>query len=148
MSRTNGGLISSSSRWVLASNSRRVAGKSCGCARVTSFSFASTPCELIGQHGLEQIEFAWKMGVERFLANAQLLGQIIHGHAAKSVTEEMRPRSVHDSLPVRIALFASRPRFVRRFHIAGSLITLETNLVYLVSTRHKSNIGLLDDSWP
>jgi hypothetical protein len=43
------------------------------------------------------------MGVERFLANAQFLRQIIHGHTAEPVVEKVRPRSIDDSLPVRIA---------------------------------------------
>jgi hypothetical protein len=91
-------------------------------------------CEFIGQHSLEQIDLARKMGVERFLANAQLLGQIIHGHAAESVAEKVDPRSIDNSLPVRIALSTLRPPFVCRFHIRGLITVLETNPVYLVST--------------
>src|SRR5947208_4637033 len=74
------------------------------------------------------------MRVERFLANAQLLRQIIHGHTAESVTEKVDPRGIDNSLPVRIALSASRPRFVCPFHIHHSTSTnAETNPVYLVS---------------
>jgi hypothetical protein len=63
------------------------------------------------------------MRVERFLANAQLLRQIVHGHTAESVTEKVDPRSVDNLLPMRIALSASRPRFVCPFHIQDILIT-------------------------
>ena len=46
--------------------------------------------ELVGQDGFEQIDFARKMGIKRFLADAQFRGQIVHGHAAKPMTEKMR----------------------------------------------------------
>src|SRR5207249_2732726 len=81
-------------------------------------------CEFIGQNSLEQIEFARKMRVEGFLANPQLLRQIIHGHTAESVTEKVDTRSIDNPLPVRIALSASRPRFLCRFHTQGSLNTV------------------------
>ena len=91
--------------------------------------------EFIGQHGLEQIEFARKMRVESFLANPQLLRQIIHGHTAESVTEKVGSRSIDNSLPVRIALSPSRPPFVCGCHISGSHYhNLETNPVYSVSS--------------
>src|SRR4029450_12727453 len=91
--------------------------------------------EFIGQHSLEQIKLAGKMRVERFLANAQFLRQIVHGHTAESVTEEVDPRRIDDSLPVRIALSAARPRFWGCFHIQWySYHNAETNPVYLVST--------------
>src|SRR5882724_1687990 len=74
------------------------------------------------------------MGVERFLANAQFLRQIIHGHTAESVTKKVNPRSVDNSMPVRIAVSTSRPPFVCRFHFRDSPYhSVETNPVYLVS---------------
>jgi hypothetical protein len=78
-------------------------------------------CELIGQHSLQQVELAREMRVERFLANAQLLRQIVHGHTAKSVTEKVDARSIDNSLPVRIALSTSRRGFVCLFHIRNTL---------------------------
>src|SRR5262249_4560352 len=48
-------------------------------------------------------------------------------------TEKVGPRSVDDSLPVRIALSA-RPRFACPFHIHLAYHNEETNPVYLVST--------------
>ena len=80
-------------------------------------------CEFIGQHSLEQIELARKMRVERFLANAQLRRQIIHGDTAESVTEKVHPRSIDNSLPVGIVLSASWRQFVCPLHIHRSLIT-------------------------
>ena len=71
------------------------------------------------------------MRVERFLANAQLLRQVVHGHTAKSVTEKVHSRSIDDSLPVRIALSASGPQLVRRFHIHSSLSTLRKLIQYI-----------------
>jgi hypothetical protein len=57
------------------------------------------------------------MRVERLLANAQFLRQIVHGHTAESVTKKVDPRSLDNSLPVRITLSAPRSRFGGRFHI-------------------------------
>jgi hypothetical protein len=71
------------------------------------------------------------MRVKRFLANAQLLRQIIHGHAPESVAEKMRPRSIDNSLPVRIALSASQPRLGRPFHIASTVITMRKLIQYI-----------------
>ena len=71
------------------------------------------------------------MRVERFLANAQLFRQIIHGHTAESVTEKMDPRSIDNALPVRIVLSASRARFVCRLHIRDSLSTLWKLIQYI-----------------
>jgi hypothetical protein len=71
------------------------------------------------------------MRVERFLANAQLLRQIIHGHTAEPVTEKVGPRSIDNSLPIRIALSASRPRFVCRLHIRHSSITMRKLIQYI-----------------
>src|SRR5215216_6234195 len=71
------------------------------------------------------------MRVKRFLANAQLLRQIIHGHAPESVAEKMRPRGIDNSPPVRIALLASRPRLGRPFHIAATLITVWKLIQYI-----------------
>jgi hypothetical protein len=88
-------------------------------------------CEFIGQRSLEQIEFAGKMRVERFLANAQLLRQIVHGHTAKSVTEKVDARSVDNSLPVWIALSASRPRFLCLLHICDILIIMWKLIQYI-----------------
>jgi hypothetical protein len=51
------------------------------------------------------------------------------------MAEKVDPRSIDNPLPVRIALSASRPRFVYPFHIQGnSYHNAETNPVYLVST--------------
>jgi hypothetical protein len=58
--------------------------------------------ELVGQYRLEQFDLAREMSVKRFLADAQLLRQIIHGYTAESVTEEVRPRRFNDSLPTGI----------------------------------------------
>jgi hypothetical protein len=71
------------------------------------------------------------MRVKRFLANAQLLRQIIHGHAAESVAEKVRPRSINNSLAVWIVLSASRPRLGRPFHIASTLITMRKLSQYI-----------------
>src|SRR5205807_6506104 len=95
-----------------------------------------------GQHSLEQIELTREMRVERFLANAQLLRQIIHGHTAEPVIEKVGPRSVDNSLPVRIALSASRPRFVRPFHIQGTLITMRKLIQYIQFPRSTVDILL------
>jgi hypothetical protein len=51
------------------------------------------------------------------------------------VTKKVDPRSADNSLPARIALSASRPRFVCPFHIKGySYHNAKTNPVYSVST--------------
>jgi hypothetical protein len=71
------------------------------------------------------------MRIKRFLANAQLLRQIIHGHAPESVVEKVDARSIDDSLPVRIASSASRPGLVCRFHVHGSLITMRKLVQYI-----------------
>src|SRR5438034_10333283 len=76
-------------------------------------------CELIGQHSLQQIELARKMCVKRFLANAELLRQVVHGYTAKSVTEKVDPRRTDNSLPVWITLSASRRLLVSGVHIYG-----------------------------
>jgi hypothetical protein len=57
------------------------------------------------------------MRVKRFLANAQLLRQVIHGHITKPMTEKVDPRGINDPLAVGIALSAARRRFSCRFHI-------------------------------
>src|SRR5439155_22039251 len=93
-----------------------------------------------------QIEFARKMSVDRFLADAQLLRQIVHGHTAKSVTKKVGPRSVDDSLPVRIALSA-RPRFLCPFHIHPAYHNVETDPVYLVSTNQVPVFQVLPITW-
>ena len=54
--------------------------------------------ELIGQDSLEQRNLAREMSIERFLADTQLLRQVVHGYAAEPMAEEMRPRCFHDSL--------------------------------------------------
>src|SRR4030095_450712 len=118
------------------------------------------------------------MSVKSFLADPQFLRQIVHGHTAKPVTEKVRPRRIHDSLPHGHVLSASRWRFLCAVHsccsaaavpsdirsifhrfvrslperkcvtaccrsLAGEGInvtragTVETNIVYLVSTTSK-----------
>jgi hypothetical protein len=47
------------------------------------------------------------------------------------VTEKVDPRSIDNSLPVRIALSASRRPFVRPFHIHGSLTTMRKLIQYI-----------------
>jgi hypothetical protein len=61
------------------------------------------------------------MGVERFLAHAELLRQIIHGHAAEAMIEKVDPCGINDSLPVRIPLSASLRRSAWAFHVCGIL---------------------------
>ena len=55
------------------------------------------------------------MGVKRLLADAELIRQIIHGHAAEAVTKEMRSRRLHDALPPGFGL--STPRFACGLHV-------------------------------
>ena len=64
--------------------------------------------EFIGQHSLEQIELPRKISVKRFLADPQLLRQIIHGHTAEAVAEKVPPGSIDNTLPVSIVLSALR----------------------------------------
>src|SRR5262249_11942959 len=45
------------------------------------------------------------MRVERFLANALLLRQVIHGYAAEAMAEEVHPRAFYNSLPTSIGGF-------------------------------------------
>src|ERR1043166_427815 len=92
--------------------------------------------ELVGQHRLEEIEFPRKMRVERFLANAELRRQVVHGQAAESVTKKMSTRGGNDPLSMGIAAFAWRPEALSLSH-RGSLFTPETNIVYGVSTTSK-----------
>jgi hypothetical protein len=54
------------------------------------------------------------MGIECFLADTELLGQIVHGHAPKSVTKKVCPRRIHDPLP--IAIVVSPARFICLLH--------------------------------
>ena len=61
------------------------------------------------------------MRIERFLADAQLRRQIVHGHAAESVAEKVRPRRFHDALPTGIGCSVSRDRFSRVFHVLDDL---------------------------
>jgi|Kansoi300Nextera_1026150.scaffolds.fasta_scaffold07502_2 ABC-type uncharacterized transport system permease subunit len=49
---------------------------------------------------------AFLLFIIRF-ADAHLARQIVHSHAAKAMTEEMRPRRIHDSLPNRIGFSLS-----------------------------------------
>src|SRR5215813_6045481 len=93
----------------------------CLCAR-HFFQHSFHTLEFVGQHGLEQIELPWKMGVKRFFANPQFLRQIVHGHTAEAVTEKVDPRRIDDSLPARITP-SSRARFVSPFHIHDSFST-------------------------
>ena len=53
--------------------------------------------ELVINHRLQQRSLAWEMDVERFLAHAQFLRQIVHRHAAETVREKMLPRSRDDA---------------------------------------------------
>src|SRR5947209_7035214 len=57
------------------------------CAR-DFFQLCFEAGELIRQHSLKQRDLAGKMRIERFLADAQLRRQIVHGHAAESVAEK------------------------------------------------------------
>src|SRR5262249_34083207 len=76
--------------------------------------------KFIGQHSLEQIDLARKMGIKRLLADTQFLRQIVHGHTAESVTEKMRTRRSDYSLSNRRVLAGSRSRFVCDVHEFGS----------------------------
>jgi hypothetical protein len=49
------------------------------------------------------------MRVKRFLANAQLLGQIVHRHAAEPVVKEVSTRRFDDSLQPEVGLSIPRP---------------------------------------
>src|SRR5207248_11504699 len=73
--------------------------------------------ELIGQHSLEQRNLAREMRVERFLADRELLRQIVHGHAAESVAEEVCPRRLHDTLPTGIGGPVPPQELAPVFHI-------------------------------
>ena len=59
--------------------------------------------ELIGQHGLKQRDLTREMGVERFLADRQLLRQVVHGYVPEAVAEEVCPRRLHDSLRISVS---------------------------------------------
>src|SRR5207247_10415191 len=100
--------------------------------RCTAHALRVYSCEFSDPDSPSQIDLAPKKRVKRFLANAQLLRQIIHGHTAESVTEKVDPRSIDNALPVRIALAASRrPQFVYRVHVHGSLITVWKLIQYI-----------------
>jgi hypothetical protein len=58
------------------------------------------------------------------------------------VTEKVDPRSLDNSLPVRIALSASRPRFVCPFHIQSTLITMWKLIQYIKFPRSTVDILL------
>src|SRR5207248_11494401 len=73
--------------------------------------------QFIGQHRLEQVDLARKMSIKCLFADPQFLRQIVHGHAAESVTEKVRPRRIHYSLSNRRVLSASRSRFVPALHL-------------------------------
>src|SRR5436190_19435206 len=76
--------------------------------------------ELISQHGLEQRNLARAMGVGRFLADRELLRQLVHGHATEAVAEEVRPRRFHDALSFGIA---------RLTPLSGLLLSVRWHLV-------------------
>src|SRR5262249_13652331 len=108
------------------------------------FQFRLDAHELIGKHRLEQIELPRKISIKCFLADPQRLRQVIHSHTAESMTEEVLPGSIDNSLPVRIALSAVRPRLVCPSHIyASAYHNVETNQVYLVSERSRSVFSYL-----
>ena len=102
-------------------------------ASLPSASFDAS--QFIGQYGLEQIKFPGEISVQRFLADPQFLRQIIHGHTAEAVTEEVSPGSIDDPLAVDVVLSALRPVFAGPFHVRGYFYhNAETNPVYLVSS--------------
>src|SRR5437588_209643 len=68
------------------------------------FQFRFHAREFVGQDRFQEIDLAWEMRIESFFANAQFVREIIHGHAAKSVTKEMRSRGIDDALSDRDAL--------------------------------------------
>src|SRR5882724_8802035 len=72
------------------------------------------------------------MDIERFFADAEFFGHIVHRDAAKAVTEKVGPGCFDDSLPSGIF----RPGF-RSFRVFHCCSTAETNLVYLVSQATK-----------
>src|ERR1041385_630844 len=94
--------------------------------------------ELVGEHRLEEIEFPGKMRVERFLADAELRRQVVHGHAAEAVTKKMGTRGGNDPLSMGVAAFARRPEATGLSH-RDSFFTVETSIVYGVSTASKSS---------
>src|SRR5436190_2694391 len=89
--------------------------------------------ELIGQHSLEQRDLAREMRVERFLADRELLCQVVHSHAAESVVKEVCSRCLHDPLPTGIECSVPPQELAPVFHIWNWVNTIETILVYLVS---------------
>jgi len=74
------------------------------------------------RQGLKQIEFPGEIGVQRFLADPQLLRQIVHSHTAESVTEKVRSCRIDDSLSARITP-SSGGCLVCQFHIHDSFST-------------------------
>jgi len=64
------------------------------------------------------------MGIQCLLADSQLLGQVIHGHTAESVTEEVRTSRFHDSLPAELVLSIARRRFLWAFHVNVVLLPI------------------------
>src|SRR5213083_3771664 len=83
--------------------------------------------ELIGQHSLEQRNLAREMGVERFFADRELLRQVVHGHAAEAVAEEVCPRRFHDTLPTGIGRPVPPQELVPVFHIWNGFILYYRN---------------------
>ena len=80
--------------------------------------------EFIGQYGLEQLDLSRKIRVQSFLADAELLSQIVHRHAAEPVAKEVSTRRVHDSLPAKVVLSILRRRFPCAFHVNVVLLLI------------------------
>src|ERR1041384_4810709 len=70
--------------------------------------------------------FPGKMRVERFLADAELRRQVVHGHAAEAVTKKMGTRGGNDPLSVGVAAFARRPEATGLSH-RDSFFTVENS---------------------
>jgi hypothetical protein len=60
--------------------------------------------KFVGKDGLEKIEFTWKMSVKSLLADAKLLGQIVHRHAPEAVTKKMGASGIDNSLSDGLSL--------------------------------------------
>src|SRR5438094_9342528 len=93
--------------------------------------------ELIGQHSLEQRDLAREMRVERFLADRELLRQVVHGHAAESVAKEVCPCRLHDPLPTGIGCSVPPQELVPVFHIWNGLILYYRNYFSIYSFQIK-----------
>jgi hypothetical protein len=87
--------------------------------------------ELVIQHGFEQSYLAWEMGIERFLAYAEVSRQIVHDYAAEAMAEEMSPGGFDDSVPGSRGGLTGGAGRVGEFVVWHN--TMETIVVYLVS---------------